>query len=282
MTAQILDGRYVATQMQHTLKKTVADRIAKGIRAPALAVILVGNDPASMIYVHNKRKTCRHVGFTSYAHDLPEHISENALLTLIQQLNEDTQVDGILIQLPLPAHIDAYKIIEAIDPKKDVDGFHPYNLGRLAQKNPAIRACTPYGIIQLLDWYHLKVKGLHAVVVGASNIVGRPMALELLLVGATVTICHHATVALQQHVAQADILVIATGQINAVDAAWIKQEAIVVDVGMHRLPNGQLRGDIDFSVATQKAAWITPVPFGVGPMTVTTLLYNTLHCAEQY
>lgn len=282
MTAQILDGKLVAAHMQQALWTKVASRLEKGLRPPALAVILVGHDPASAIYVNGKRKTCQTVGFTSYAHNLPEDTTEKALLTLIHDLNNNDNVDGILVQLPLPAQIDANKIIEAILPEKDVDGFHPYNLGRLAQKRPFIRPCTPYGIIQLLAWYQLNLKGLHAVVVGASNIVGRPMSLELLIAGSTVTICHRLTKNLKKYVIDADLLIAATGKMDLIEPEWVKKGAVVIDVGIHRLDNGKLRGDLNFSEISKKASWITPVPFGVGPMTIATLLHNTLLCMEQH
>lgn len=280
MTAQILDGKWVAAQIQQTLQEKAANRLEKGLRSPALAVILVGQDPASTIYVNNKRKTCLAVGFTSIAYDLSEDTPESTLLSLINDLNKNLEIDGILIQLPLPVHIDTDKIIEAISPEKDVDGFHPYNLGRLAQRRPLIRPCTPYGIIQLLSWYQLNLKGLHAVVVGASNIVGRPMSLELLIAGSTVTTCHRFTQDLKKYVSDADLLVVAVGKMDLIQPEWIKKGAIVVDVGIHRLDNGKLRGDLNFSETSERASWITPVPFGVGPMTITTLLYNTLLCAE--
>ncbi len=281
MTAKILDGKWVAEQLQQTLKEQVAERVKNGLRSPELAVILVGEHAASHIYVKNKRAACQTVGFTSHAYALPENTTEQALLQLIQELNENQDVDGILVQLPLPSHIDTNKIIEAIRPTKDVDGFHPYNLGRLAQKHPFIRPCTPHGIINLLQWYNLNLKGLHAVVVGASNIVGRPMALELLIAGSTVTICHSRTKNLEQHVANADLLIVAAGIMDLVQAQWIKKGAIVVDVGIHRLEDGKLRGDLDFHAAAERASWITPVPKGVGPMTITTLLQNTLLCMEK-
>lgn len=281
MTAQILDGKMVAANLQNTLQQKIASRLDAGIRPPALAVILVGQDPASIIYVNNKRKACLAIGLTSHAFDLPELTSESDLLTLLSQLNQDEAIDGILVQLPLPAHIDTQRIIEAIDPYKDVDGFHPYNLGRLVQKKPLLRPCTPYGIIQLLDWYHLTLAGLNAVVIGASNIVGRPMLLELLIAGSTVTICHRQTRDLEEQIINADLLVVAAGEKDLINPDWIKQNSIVVDVGMHRLPNGRLRGDLNFEAASQKAGWITPVPFGVGPMTIATLLSNTLRCMEQ-
>jgi methylenetetrahydrofolate dehydrogenase (NADP+)/methenyltetrahydrofolate cyclohydrolase len=281
MTASILDGKLVAEQLQQTLKEQVSERVNKGLRPPALAVILVGNHQASHIYVKNKRMACQLIGFTSHAYDLPENTQEQALLTLIQKLNEDSNIDGILVQLPLPSHIDTNKIIEAIHPSKDVDGFHPYNLGRLAQRRPFIRPCTPYGIICLLSWYQLNLQGLHAVVIGASNIVGRPMSLELLIADSTVTICHRRTNNLEKHVADADLLVVAAGKMDIVQPEWIKKGAIVVDVGIHRLDDGTLRGDLNFHAAAERASWITPVPKGVGPMTITTLLQNTLLCMEQ-
>lgn len=281
MTAQILDGKMVAANLQNALQQKIASRLTEGFRPPALAVILVGQDPASVIYVNNKRKACQAIGLTSHAFDLPENTSENDLLTLIDSLNNDETIDGILVQLPLPTHIDTQLIIETINPCKDVDGFHPYNLGRLVQKKPLLRPCTPYGIIQLLDWYHLDLKGLNAVIIGASNIVGRPMLLELLMAGSTVTICHRQTRDLQKQIIDADLLVVAAGEMDLIHPDWIRQNSIVVDVGIHRLPNGRLRGDLNFEVVSQKAAWITPVPFGVGPMTITTLLSNTLSCMEQ-
>ncbi len=282
MRAQILDGKHVAEQMQQALQSQVNIRLEKGLRPPALAVILVGDDPASHIYVTNKRKACQAIGFTSQAYDLPENTTEHNLLTLIQQLNTDLHIDGILVQLPLPIHIDSDKVIEAIAPEKDVDGFHPYNLGRLAQRRPFIRPCTPYGIIRLLSWYNLNLKGLHAVVVGASNIVGRPMSLELLIAGSTVTICHRFTQNLSKHVAEADLLVVAAGKMDLIQPNWIKKGAIVIDVGIHRLENGKVRGDLNYEAVIEKASWITPVPGGVGPMTISTLLHNTLLCMENF
>lgn len=282
MTAQILNGTRVAEQIQQSLQKKVNERLEKGLRAPSLAVILVGNDPASTIYVKNKRKACQATGITSYAYDLPQNTTEQALVALIHDLNENTDIDGILIQLPLPKHIDTNKLIETISPIKDVDGFHPYNLGRLAQQNPFIRSCTPYGVMKLLAFYDLNPKGLHAVVVGASNIVGRPMSLELLMAGSTVTICHRSTKDLARHVSCADLLVVAIGKMGVVQSEWIKEGSIIVDVGMHRSETGKLCGDLDFTAASQKASWITPVPGGVGPMTIASLLSNTFFCAEHF
>lgn len=280
MTASIIDGKYVAGEVRNRIKQTVTVHTARGHRAPGLAVVIVGDDPASHIYVNNKRKACSEVGFNSYAYDLPATTSEKALLALIDTLNESSDVDGILIQLPLPAHIDTTTVIEHIKPSKDVDGFHPYNLGRLAQGNPLLRPCTPYGVMQLCEYYQLALPGKHAVVVGASNIVGRPMALELLLAKATVTICHRATRLLEQHIRMADVVVIATGVYDVVKPEWLHSDQIIIDVGMHRRPDGAIHGDIDFNKAKRKVKWITPVPGGIGPMTICTLLQNTLLAAD--
>lgn len=279
MTASIIDGKHVAGEIRNRIKHKVSAYTAEGHRAPGLAVVIVGDDPASHIYVNNKRKACTEVGFNSYAYDLPTTTSEKALLTLINTLNERTDVDGILVQLPLPAHINTTTVIEHIKPSKDVDGFHPYNLGRLAQGNPLLRPCTPYGVMQLFEYYQLALPGKHAVVVGASNIVGRPMALELLLAKATVTVCHRATRHLEQHVRVADFLVVATGVYDVVKPNWLHAEQIIIDVGMHRRQDGILHGDIDFNDAKKNVKWITPVPGGIGPMTICTLLQNTLLAA---
>lgn len=277
MAAQLIDGKALAARIRTRLRAAVAGLS----RPPGLAVVLVGDDPASKVYVGHKRRDCEEVGFRSLAYDLPAATTQDALLARIDALNADPVVDGILVQLPLPAHIDSRLIIERIRPDKDVDGFHPYNIGRLAQRNPALRPCTPYGIIKLLESINEPFKGRHAVVVGASNIVGRPMMLELLLAGATTTICHRFTADLQPYVAQADILVVAVGKPGLIPGAWIKPGATVVDVGMNRLDNGQLTGDIEFAAAAEHAAWITPVPGGVGPMTRAMLLENTLQAAQQ-
>jgi methylenetetrahydrofolate dehydrogenase (NADP+) / methenyltetrahydrofolate cyclohydrolase len=253
--------------------------VQKGRRAPGLAVVLIGNDPASSVYVANKRKACLDVGITSHSYDLPADISQEGLIKLIDELNHSDQIDGILIQLPLPKQINESVIIERIHPKKDVDGFHPYNLGRLAQKNPLFRPCTPLGIINLLNFYKLDIKGKHAVVIGASNIVGRPMGLELLLAGATVTTCHRLTQHLDQLVKMADIVIVAAGQMDVVHIDWLNKNQVLIDVGIHRLADGSLRGDVDFKKAQDKVAWITPVPGGVGPMTIVSLLENTLMAA---
>lgn len=278
--ASILDGRYVSEEMKKIIGRDVTTLIQQGKRAPGLAVILLGNDPASCIYVNAKRKACENLGFNSFAYNLPDATSENDLLSLIDTLNESEEVDGILIQLPLPKHIHTSTIIERIIPSKDVDGFHPYNFGRLAQGNPSLRPCTPFGIIKLLDFYQIDLVGKHAVVVGASNIVGRPMALEFLHAKATVTICHRSTRNLEQHIRAADIIVIGTGTPDIVKTDWLNETQIVVDVGMHRLENGSVRGEIDFNIAKNKVAWITPVPGGVGPMTICMLLHNTLLAAQ--
>lgn len=275
MTAYLLEGKPLAQQIRCELKERVATRVAEGVRPPGLAVILLGNDAASAIYVANKRKYCEEVGYYSIGYDLPSTTSETELLQLIDSLNANEQIDGILVQLPLPSSIDTTRVIERIHPLKDVDGFHPYNLGRLAQDNPQLRPCTPYGVIQLLDHYKISLAGKNCVVVGASNIVGRPMALELLNAKATVTICHRKTQNLQHHVRQAELIIVATGHYNVIDADWLRSNQIIVDIGMHRRPDGSMHGDINFIEACKTVKWITPVPGGVGPMTIATLLQNT-------
>lgn len=281
MSASLIDGKALATLRRNELKQRVNQHIQDGNRAPGLAVVLIGNDPASSIYVHNKRKACEEVGITSHSYDLPAETTQEELLRLVSELNESSLIDGILIQLPLPKHINERTVIEHIKPEKDVDGFHPYNLGRLAQRNPLLRPCTPLGIMNLLHHYQLDVKRKHAVVIGASNIVGRPMSLELLLAGATVTVCHKFTQNLQQLVGIADLVVVATGKKDVIDADWLHEHQIVIDVGMHRMEDGSIRGDVDFKKAVNKVAWITPVPGGVGPMTIVTLLENTMMAATQ-
>ncbi len=280
MTAQLIDGKTIAANLRQQIAQRVAERRQQGKRAPGLAVILVGNDPASQVYVSHKRKDCEEVGFLSQAYDLPASTSQAELLSLIDRLNEDTNIDGILVQLPLPQHLDASLLLEHIRPDKDVDGFHPYNIGRLAQRMPLLRPCTPKGIISLLQSTGADLYGMHAVVVGASNIVGRPMAMELLLAGCTVTITHRFTKDLPGHVAAADILVVAAGKPGLVKGEWIKQGAIVIDVGINRQQDGKLTGDVVYETALPRAGWITPVPGGVGPMTRACLLENTLHAAE--
>ncbi|MDQ6999942.1 MAG: bifunctional methylenetetrahydrofolate dehydrogenase/methenyltetrahydrofolate cyclohydrolase FolD [Mariprofundus sp.] len=274
--ATILDGKALAARMRKTLADEVSELTEKHGRAPGLAVILVGNDPASQVYVRNKKSGCANMGIASFAHDLPEDTSQQHLLGLISELNTDPKVDGILVQLPVPDHINPDSLIEAIDPGKDVDGFHPYNVGRLAARKPALRSCTPYGCMKLLEETGLDLHGKECVIVGASNIVGRPMALELLLAGATVTVAHKFTRNLQSHVERADIVVAAAGKQGLIKGQWIKPGATVIDVGIHRLENGKLTGDVEFDSAAERAAWITPVPGGVGPMTITMLLANTV------
>ncbi len=280
MTANIIDGKAIAAELRNNIRQQVDTRLQQGARAPGLAVILVGQDPASEVYVRNKRKACEETGIVSLAHDLPADTSQESLLDLIDQLNADTRVDGILVQLPLPGHINAETVIERIDPNKDVDGFHPCNIGRLALRIPALRPCTPRGVITLLESTGEPLRGRDAVIVGASNIVGRPMSLELLLAGCTVTTCHRFTRDLAAHVRQAEILIVAVGKPGIVKGEWIKSGATVIDVGINRTEDGKLVGDIEFDTACERAGWITPVPGGVGPMTVATLLQNTLEAAE--
>lgn len=281
MTAKIISGTELAKNIKSAIADKISHYVAQGKRAPGLAVILVGADPASQVYVGSKRKSCAEIGIESQSYDLPEQTSEAELLALIDKLNQDEQVDGILVQLPLPAHIDSTKVIERIAPNKDVDGFHPYNVGRLCQRIPVLRACTPYGIMKLLATTGVDLHGKHAVIVGASNIVGRPMALELLLAGATVTVTHKFTQDLASYVRQADILVVAVGKPKFIAGEWIKPNAIVIDVGINRV-DGKLLGDVDFEQAQQRASFITPVPGGVGPMTVAMLMENTLSAYERH
>lgn len=284
MSAQIIDGKSIANDIKALLKLRVEKRLEQGLPSPGLAVIKVGNDPASEVYVRNKRQSCEKAGINSVAHDLPSDTSQQSLLLLIEQLNNDSTIDGILVQLPVPDHINPNTIIEKIHPDKDVDGFHPYNVGRLALRMPALRPCTPRGIMTLLnhtlDKMQQRLHGMNVCIVGASNIVGRPMGLELLLAGCTVTTCHRFTKDLAEHVARADILVVAVGKPGIVNSEWIKPGSIVIDVGINRLDNGSLVGDIDFELARERAAYITPVPGGVGPMTVATLLQNTVDAAD--
>ncbi|MBM4834043.1 bifunctional methylenetetrahydrofolate dehydrogenase/methenyltetrahydrofolate cyclohydrolase FolD [Vibrio parahaemolyticus] len=282
MTAQNIDGTLISQTVRSEVAARVKARVAAGLRAPGLAVVLVGEDPASQVYVGSKRRACEEVGFVSKSFDLPASTSEEELLALIDELNNDNEIDGILVQLPLPAGIDTTNVLERIHPEKDVDGFHPYNVGRLAQRIPKLRSCTPKGIITLLDRYNIELRGKHAVVVGASNIVGRPMTLELLLAGCTTTTCHRFTKDLESHVRQADVVVVAVGKPNFIPGEWIKKGAVVVDVGINRLDSGKLVGDVEYDKARESASFITPVPGGVGPMTVASLIENTMLACEQF
>ncbi|PCI37979.1 MAG: bifunctional methylenetetrahydrofolate dehydrogenase/methenyltetrahydrofolate cyclohydrolase FolD [Thiotrichales bacterium] len=280
MTAQIIDGKQIAQTIISKIADAVTKRLNNGLTAPGLAVVLVGENDASRVYVKNKRKKCQEVGFVSKNFDLPKHTTEAELLELIEELNNDDTIDGILVQFPLPNHIDQHKIINAIIPSKDVDGFHPHNLGMLVQRKLTLRPCTPKGIITMLKNTIPNMGGMHAVVVGASSIVGRPMALEFLLQDCTVTICHKKTVDLPIYTRMADILVVAVGKPELIRGDWVKPGAIVVDVGINRMESGKLVGDVNFEEVVKYAAWISPVPGGVGPVTIATLLENTLYSAE--
>lgn len=282
MTAKIISGTELSKNIKANIATKIAGHIAQGKRAPGLAVILVGADPASQVYVGSKRRSCEEIGIFSKSYDLPETTSESELLSLIDELNRNDDIDGILVQLPLPKQIDSAKVIEAITPHKDVDGFHPYNIGRLCQRIPTLRPCTPYGVMKLLETTSVNLYGKHAVIVGASNIVGRPMALELLLGGCTITVTHRFTQDLESHIRQADILVVAVGKPEFIPGEWIKEGAIVIDVGINRGTDGKLKGDVDFAAASKRADFITPVPGGVGPMTVAMLMQNTLDAYEQH
>jgi methylenetetrahydrofolate dehydrogenase (NADP+) / methenyltetrahydrofolate cyclohydrolase len=280
MSAQIIDGKQIANQLLDEIKSKIDSRLTSGKRAPCLAVVLVGEDPASAIYVRNKQIACEKVGIVSEAYKLPSSITQDELFALIRKLNQDPNTDGILVQSPLPHHIDETAILALIDPDKDVDGFHPYNIGQLAVRQPRLRSCTPYGVIKMLQASGLSLKGLDAVVVGVSNHVGRPMGLELLLAGCTVTSCHRHTKDLAGNIQRADLVVAAVGKPGLIKGEWIKPGAIVVDIGINRLPDGKLAGDVEFESAKQRAGHITPVPGGVGPMTVATLMENTLKALE--
>lgn len=282
MTAQIIDGKAIAKSIRTDLAQTVMKLQDEGKRTPGLAVILVGQNPASKIYVGSKSKACEEVGYISKLYEYPEEITEEKLLSHIDALNNDDTVDGILVQLPLPAHIDSTKVIERIRSDKDVDGFHPYNVGRLAQRIPALRPCTPKGIMTLIQSTKVDILGKNAVVVGASNIVGRPMTLEFLLAGCTTITTHKFTKDLRSFVEQADILVVAVGKPKFIPGEWIKEGAIVIDVGINRLEDGTICGDVDFETAKERASFITPVPGGVGPMTVASLMENTMEAYNLY
>lgn len=280
MSAQILDGKAVSAEIKQNIKSQVEQRLSAGKRPPGLAVVLVGENPASQVYVRNKQRACEEVGFLSELHRLSAETSEQELLALIEELSHRDEIDGILVQLPLPKHIDEEKVIEAIPPTKDVDGFHPYNVGRLALRMALLRPCTPKGVMTLLDRTGVPLDGKDAVIIGQSNIVGRPMALELLAARCTITVCHSRTKDLIEKIRNADILVAAVGRPKFVLGDWIKEGAIVIDVGINRQEDGKLCGDVDYESAFEKAGWITPVPGGVGPMTIATLLENTLQAAE--
>ena len=280
MTFQTIDGKKISAELRAAIKKQTDGRISRGLSKPGLAVILVGENPASEVYVRNKCNACEEVGFYSLSKTFPYGGTEEELLNLIDDLNNNSAINGILVQLPLPEHINEERIIEAIDPLKDVDGFHPYNIGRLALRMPVLRSCTPKGIMTLLKSTGLALEGKEAVVIGASNIVGRPVSLELLMARCTVTTCHSRTVDLEAHVKRADIIIAAVGIPSFVKGDWVKPGAVVIDVGINRLESGKLVGDVDYETASKKASWITPVPGGVGPMTIASLLENTLQAAE--
>ena len=280
MSARILDGKRIAQELLGQLSLRVAARVAQGLPAPGLAVVLVGSDAASSVYVRNKRKACHQVGFHSFDHDLPADTTQSELIALIDRLNEDPDVHGILVQSPLPAHIDEDALVDRIDPDKDVDGFQAINVGRLALRRFGLRPCTPRGVMTLLGHTDRPVRGQHAVVVGVSNHVGRPLVLELMIAGCTTTSCHRFTRDLGSFIRQADIVIVAVGKPGLVRGEWIKPGAVVIDVGINRLEDGRLVGDVEFEPAAERASWITPVPGGVGPMTVATLMENTLEAAE--
>lgn len=280
MTAQLIDGKAIAANVREQVSRQVQARRHDGKRAPGLAVVLVGEDPASEVYVRNKHRACDQAGLHSVQHQLPATTTQTELEALVDSLNADADIDGILVQLPLPEHLDERPILERIRPDKDVDGFHPYNLGRLAQRLPVLRPCTPKGIMTLLQESGIQARGLDAVIVGASNIVGRPMAMELMLAGSTTTVCHRFTRNLESHVRRADLLIVAVGKPGLVKGEWVKEGAVVIDVGINRQADGKLAGDVEFTPAAERASFITPVPGGVGPMTVASLLENTLHAAE--
>jgi len=280
MTAQIINGKAIAEALLNDIKAKIATRLNNGKRAPCLAVVLVGADPASHIYVRNKRLASEKAGMKSIVHELPATISQAELFALIDELNNDNNIDGILVQSPLPSQISDEKIIERISVDKDVDGFHPYNIGRLAVRQPTLRSCTPFGVIKMLKASNINLMGLDAVIVGVSNHVGRPMALELLLAGCTTTSCHRHTKDLAENIKRADLIVAAAGKPGLIKGEWIKPGAIVVDIGINRLEDGTICGDVDFNAAKERASYITPVPGGVGPMTVATLMENTLLALE--
>jgi methylenetetrahydrofolate dehydrogenase (NADP+) / methenyltetrahydrofolate cyclohydrolase len=278
--ARLLDGKAVAARVRAEVARHAAEFAQRHGRPPGLAVLQVGQDPASSVYVRNKRRSSLEAGIASFAHDLPATASESQILALVEALNQDERVDGILVQLPLPKGVNADRVMDAVDPRKDVDGFHPQNTGLLAQKRPRLRPCTPFGVIRLAHEYGINLTGLRATVVGASNIVGRPMALELLLARATVTVCHTGTRDLRSEVERAEVLVAAVGKPGFVPGEWVRPGAVVFDVGINRTADGRLVGDVGFEAAAARAAWITPVPGGLGPMTIAMLLSNTVDAAN--
>lgn len=280
MSARIIDGKRIAKELLDRIGRRVAERKAQGLSEPGLAVVLVGSDPASAVYVRKKREACQQVGFRSFGYDLPATTSQEELFALIDRLNADPEIHGILVQSPLPEHIDEDALVDRIDPAKDVDGFQAVNIGRLALRRFGLRPCTPRGVMTLLGHTDRPVRGQHAVVVGVSNHVGRPLLLELLIAGCTTTCCHRFTRDLESHIRQADIVIVAVGRPGLIKGEWIKRGAVVIDVGINRLDDGRLVGDVEFEPAAKRASWITPVPGGVGPMTVATLLENTLEAAE--
>ncbi len=280
MSAQLLDGKTIAADIRKDVKAEVDKRLSQGLRAPGLAVVLVGENPASEVYVRNKRRFCEEVGFYSELHRLPVDVGQDELMGLIDRLNAQDNIDGILVQLPLPEQIDEEAVIERILPTKDVDGFHPYNVGRLALRMPVLRPCTPRGVMTMLARTGQTLEGLDAIIIGQSNIVGRPMALELLAARCTITVCHSRTKDLPGKIQRSDIIVAAVGRAEFVKGDWVKEGAIVIDVGINRLESGKLAGDVEFDPVRAKAGWITPVPGGVGPMTIASLLENTLLAAD--
>ncbi|HEX7338708.1 MAG TPA: bifunctional methylenetetrahydrofolate dehydrogenase/methenyltetrahydrofolate cyclohydrolase FolD [Rhodanobacteraceae bacterium] len=281
MSARILDGKRISQELLERVGQRVSERVAAGLPPPGLAVVLVGDDPASAVYVRNKRRACATAGVHAFDYDLPASSTQAELLALIDKLNADPAVNGILVQSPLPPQLDEDALVDRIHPGKDVDGFHATNMGLLAQRRFGLRPCTPKGVMTLLGHTDRPVRGRHAVIVGVSNHVGRPLALELLIAGATVTCCHKFTRDLADHVGRADIVIVAVGKPGLVKGEWIKPGAVVIDVGINRLPDGRLVGDVEFEPAAERASWITPVPGGVGPMTVATLIENTLEAAEE-
>lgn len=278
--AEMIDGKKVAEHLRKEVREEVKKLKEESGIVPGLAAVLVGNNPASQIYVRNKRKACEEVGIYSEEHNLPQEATEGDLLPLVEKLNRDEKIHGILVQLPLPQQINEAKILKAVSPLKDIDGFHPENMGLLVEGNPRFIPCTPYGIIKLLDYYDIEIQGKEAVVVGRSNIVGKPVSLLLLNRHATVTICHSRTRALPEVTRRADILIAAIGRARFITGDMVKEGAVVIDVGINRLPDGKLSGDADFERVREKASYITPVPGGVGPMTIGMLLWNTFSSAK--